>query len=106
MAIFCFKLVKQFTYILLSNKQVYRAIKEKERRKRNETIDDTENIECYDAIDHERKVTICECTTDLCNQGSSTMYGNNYNVITNIIYCLLIILSISYILKNLDEGYI
>lgn len=83
---------------------VYKDLKEMEKRKMNHTFDDTEDIECYADIDRGRKVTICECTTDLCNFATSTIYNNN--VITNIKNYILISFLISYLNQTLKQGYI
>ena len=57
-------------------------MKEKERRKLNNTIKGTRDSECYDTVDQGRDVTICECTTDLCNAADS-FYNNN---VLNTVY--------------------
>ena len=76
-----------------------------EWRKMNHTFEDTQDIECYASIDHGRKVTVCECTTDLCNLATSTIYNNN-NVIKNIKNYILTSLLISYLNQTLKQGYI
>jgi len=84
----------------------YHRLKEIEKNKLNDTIEDTEDSECYDATDHGRKVIICECTTDLCNGASTFNRFNNNNVITNIRNYLLILFSILHLNHNLEQGYI
>jgi len=84
----------------------YQRLKEIEKRKLNDTIEDTEDSECYDATDHGRKVIICECTTDLCNVASTLTTFNNNNVITNIRNYFLILLLILHLNQNLVQGYI
>ena len=74
--------------------------------KRNHTIEDTENSECYDDIDHGRKGVVCECTTDFCNTGSPLMMLKNNNVMTNIRFYTAIISLILISNRNLVQGYI
>lgn len=86
--------------------EVYNALKETEKMKRNHTIEDTENSECYDDIDHGRKVVVCECTTDFCNTGSPLMMLKNNNVMINIRFYTAIISLILISNQNLVQGYI
>ena len=86
--------------------QAYQKLREIEKRKQNETIEDTENSECFESTDHGRKVIICECTTDLCNVASTLTIFNNNNVITNIRNYFLILLFILHLNQNLEQGYI
>merc|ERR1712223_577323 len=76
--------------------KVYKDLKDMEKRKMNQSLDDTHDIECYADIDHGRKVTICECTTDLCNSATTTTYNNNH-VITYIKYYICTSLLITYL---------
>ena len=100
------KIAIRLIVIMLFSFQAYHRLKEIEKHKLNDTIEDTEDSECYDATDHGRKVIICECTTDLCNGASTFNRFNNNNVITNIRNYLLILFLILHLNHNLEQGYI
>ena len=86
-------------------------MKDKERRKRNQTIDKdlTRDIECYDDVHNGRNVRVCECTTDFCNAASELNPNTTTN--KNVIIKLYLLASLLFALFHSQlflprEGYI